>query len=108
MASYEQPCDYMKVSVGIAQQKTEAPLSVVLALVYMDENYQEVVNARDFGFESFWSGVGGFVGIFLGYSLLQLPELLNMLGRWCSTRMEGKEKVLLRKTHIKDNKEVWN
>jgi hypothetical protein len=27
--------------------------------------------------ESFLGGVGGFVGIFLGYSLLQIPELLG-------------------------------
>ena len=45
----------------------------------MDKTYQEIVNERDFGFESFWSSVGGFVGIFLGYSLLEFPDLLDKL-----------------------------
>ena len=31
---------------------------------------------EDFNFESFWSGIGGFVGIFLGYSMMQFPEAL--------------------------------
>ena len=32
------------------------------------------------GFESFWSGVGGFVGIFLGFSLMQIPDLVSVKG----------------------------
>ena len=46
---------------------------------YPEENYQEIENVRDFGFESFWSAVGGFIGIFMGYSMLQIPELLSIL-----------------------------
>ena len=88
MASYEQPCDYMKVSVGITQHPWSGK-SVFMELVYMDENYQEFVNYRDFEFESFWSGVGGFVGIFLGYSLLQVPEVLDKLWGWCRRRWQN-------------------
>ncbi len=43
----------------------------------MEKYYQEIEYVQDFGFESFWSGVGGFVGIFLGYSLMQFPEFLG-------------------------------
>ena len=39
------------------------------------EMYQEIENVRDFGVESCWSGIGGFVGIFVGYSLMQVPSL---------------------------------
>ena len=52
---------------------------------YMESNYQEIENLQDFGFESFISGLGGYVGIFLGYSLLQIPDLLgkvsNLFGK---------------------------
>lgn len=85
MASYEQPCDYMKVDVGTTQQAND-PERAFIEIVYMEENYLEIVNVRDFGFESFWSGVGGFVGIFLGYSLLQVPESLHRLWHWFSTK----------------------
>ena len=43
---------------------------------YEEDIYQEIENKRDFGFEGFWSSVGGSVGIFLGCSLLQAAELL--------------------------------
>ena len=49
----------------------------LIELVYQERHYQEILYAKDFGFESFWSGLGGFVGIFLGYSLLQIPDLLG-------------------------------
>ena len=39
---------------------------------------QEIGNIQDFGFEAFYSGTGGYVGIFLGYSLLQLPDLIDV------------------------------
>ena len=81
--SYKQPCHYMKVTTGVLQKKLAFGHHLVLDFVYMDDFYQEIVNVRDFGFESFWSGVGGFVGIFLGYSLLQIPDLLEKL--WAST-----------------------
>ena len=32
-----------------------------------------------------WSQIGGFIGIFLGYSLLQIPEILQDIIGW-STR----------------------
>ena len=46
---------------------------------YQERYYQEIKNVQEFGFESFWSAVGGFVGIFMGYSILQLPDLLAKL-----------------------------
>ena len=52
----------------------------IIKLEYPGKFYQEIIHVQDFGFESFWSGVGGFVGIFLGYSLMQFPEFL---GKYC-------------------------
>ena len=77
--SYKQPCDYMKVATGVLQKKLEYNHWLVLDFVYMDDFYQEIVNVRDFGFESFWSAVGGFLGIFMGYSMLQLPDFVAYL-----------------------------
>ena len=42
----------------------------------MERNYEEIINERDFGFESLWSTVGGFVGIFVGTSLSQVPNFI--------------------------------
>lgn len=43
---------------------------------YRNDKYWEIKNTRDFGMTSLWSDVGGFVGIFLGFSLFQLVEIL--------------------------------
>ena len=83
---YTQPCDYMKVSVGVVQQPYFADY-VLLEIQYMDDNYQEFVNNRNFGFESLWSGIGGFIGMFLGYSFLQIPSSLEKIKCWISIRI---------------------
>ena len=83
---YDQPCDYMEVSLGATQHSSSFENVVLLELQYMKQNYQEIVNIRDFEFESFWSSVGGFVGIFLGYSLLRVPDLMETLFEWFQTK----------------------
>ena len=88
--SYKQPCDYMTVVTGVLQKSMEWGTYLIFDFVYMDDFYQEIINAKGFGFESFWSGVGGFVGIFLGYSLLQTPDLVQSL--WASTS-QTREKI---------------
>ena len=49
---------------------------IIIKVSYMDDFYQETENVEDFNFESFFSSLGGFVGIFLGYSMMQIPEIL--------------------------------
>ena len=52
-------------------------------LVYLDinfrhlsERYQEISNLRGITGEGCWAGIGGFVGIFVGISLMQVPDIL--------------------------------
>ena len=82
-STYHLPCNEMKLTVTYDQQKLDNhwgplltdvgnPLSPkvddVLSIEsrYLDPNYQEIINEREFGIESLWSTVGGFVGIFVG------------------------------------------
>ena len=46
----------------------------MLKFMFKDETFQEITVLEAFSMESFFAGAGGFVGIFLGYSLLLLPE----------------------------------
>ena len=50
---------------------------VPIRFIYQEIYYQELEYLPDFDLETLISNVGGFVGIFLGYSLMQLPELLG-------------------------------
>merc|ERR1712062_446999 len=63
----------------VFRAKTFSPDSehITIKLSYMEYIYQETENVQDFTFESFFSSLGGFIGIFLGYSMMQIPELLN-------------------------------
>ena len=73
-----QPCDKMSVSTSIEKSSTDAKFIrrlLVFRFSYLNEEYQEIINSKDFGLQSFWSNIGGFIGIFLGYSLLQTPYL---------------------------------
>ena len=48
-----------------------------IRLTYLEKYYEEIVYAKDFGFESFLSGVGGYAGIFIGLSIMQFPDLMG-------------------------------
>ena len=74
--TYHPPCNEMRI-VSVVQWGTMSLPGVGIS--YMDEMYEEVVNHRDIGFEMFWSGIGGFIGMFLGFSLSQIPETFNNL-----------------------------
>ena len=82
-----QPCEDMLVVTNILKERgrlrrksvleaNEMTSYLDLEIIQGSEMYQEIENVKDFGVESCWSGIGGFVGIFLGYSLLQIPELI--------------------------------
>ena len=75
--SYLPPCNKMSVVTTITVDGMSSKGKGNGAEIwYMDKTYEETINRRDFGFEMFWSSIGGFTGIFLGFSLLQIPDLV--------------------------------
>ena len=74
---HDAPCLYMYNSVTYMMQPKEGDDTPMMRFSYTETDYQEIQYVRDFSIESFWSGIGGFVGIFLGYSMMQLPEILG-------------------------------
>ena len=48
-------------------------------ILYADRYYEEIAQVEDFGVQDFISNLGGFIGIFLGYSMMQIPELLGKI-----------------------------
>ena len=79
LSSYDPPCVEMNVLAVQSANDEKAFDEFIIRFLYIDDTYYEVQNVEEFGFESFWSSVGGFVGIFLGYSLLQLPQAFKAL-----------------------------
>ena len=77
MASYEPPCNQMSMNMNTnGHQQPYGNDTWGIRIKYMDEQYQEIQNKREFGLDSLGSSVGGYIGIFLGFGMLQLPDLL--------------------------------
>ena len=74
---YEPPCIDMTSFVTFTRELEQLPRQFLVKVIYTENFYQEIKNVREFTFETFWSTAGGYLGFFLGYSLLQLPDLLH-------------------------------
>ena len=50
---------------------------LLLKIPYKTDEYEKITNKRLFNSESLFSQVGGLIGIILGVSFLQIPDILN-------------------------------
>ena len=109
MKQYDPPCEEMQIPVTVKElQKNGRRLaSFEMVIRYTTEIYQEIQNFRDYNLDTLWSSIGGFVGIFLGYSLLQLPDLLRTDWKRYWNMMLGKRKNILR-LDLKNDKHQVN
>ena len=86
---YIEPCDQMSSIVTTTESLNEkedrsmslrgdSKITLRFRLNFLTDSYKETVNTLAFSMATLWSQIGGFVGIFLGYSLLQIPELIEI------------------------------
>ena len=90
LEQYDPPCEEITVSTSVDLQYGN---DLNMNFQYRTDQYLEIKNKRDFGVTNLWSSIGGFVGIFLGYSLLQLPEILISRISWLVTEKNAKSKL---------------
>ena len=57
------------------------------------EGYKETCNYRAFTYLSLLSQVGGFIGMFLGYSLLHLPQFAGFIANAAKSMVCKNEKI---------------
>ena len=67
---------------GIDFGRNKDRKKVTVRIEYSAVGFREIRNYKAFGLLSLWSQIGGFIGIFLGYSLLQVPELITDIIKW--------------------------
>ena len=65
---------------------------------FLTKKYEEVQNLREYGMDSLWAEVGGYIGIFLGYSLLQVVDMLLTFLKWMLKSFPRKKHHPLKKT----------
>ena len=73
------PCNTMILSMGVVAEslRRRKEYYQMISIVYSTSQYQEIINVKDFDFDSMFSAMGGFVGIFLGHSLLQFGDMFD-------------------------------
>ena len=79
LASYDPPCVDMTTLVIVDDNLGQKDDHFQIRVSYAEDYYQEIENGEGVSFETFFSGVGGFVGIFCGYSILQAPDFIVKL-----------------------------
>ena len=100
--SYNGPCNEMSITARFDKEEENYWEEPQIKVVYTKATYQNIENNQSFGFESFLSGVGGFIGIFLGYSILQIPELLgSVLVRLRNIKMMRSNKQVINPNKVK-------
>ena len=92
--SYQPPCNEMRSVTTMQKQPYYTNESIVLDIFYMEETYQEIVNYRDFTMQGFFSDCGGFIGMILGYSLLQIPNEIIRIWKTLRIRRNLKSDVV--------------
>ena len=55
------------------------PKKIAIQFIYTDKIYEEIQCVKEIDFNAWLSNVGVFVGIFLGYSMMQFPELVLLM-----------------------------
>lgn len=72
------PCNEMNLlSIdSVNHEPSPKPNDISMQFFYLEKTYEEIRYYKMMEFESWLSNVGGFIGIFLGYSLMQIPEFL--------------------------------
>lgn len=74
--TYEPSCTWPTIIKNIEHKEDNRSL-LMIEIHHESGYYVNVQNTKAFTFNVLWSQVGGLVGIFLGYSILQFPELIK-------------------------------
>ena len=70
----------------IPAEEMETPF--YLQLVFQGNTYKIIEHVKDYTFQTLIGTVGGYVGMFLGYSFLDIPSLIKTINRKLISRRE--------------------
>ena len=63
--------------------------SIMLIIIdFSDSNFKEIKQVMAFGIENLIGNIGGYIGLFLGLSIVQLPNLFLNVKQWLQPRKQ--------------------
>ena len=75
---YDPPCEEMQIPVNVNYDIPRGGIGEFTFFVsYLAEKYNEITNVRNLPLNTLWSNAGGFIGIFVGFSLVQLADTIE-------------------------------
>ena len=83
----ENNVDY--TDLKLLEPRLEIPQNATLMMIllqFLEPNFKEIKQVKAFGIESLVGNVGGYIGLFLGYSFLQLPNFLLSVYQKCTLK----------------------
>ena len=69
------------------------PTDMSISFFYTEKTYEEIKYSRMMNIDGWISNVGGFIGIFLGCSMLQIPEFLVFIMAYIKAKNKTLKKV---------------
>lgn len=79
-SEFTEPCNKLSSVITFqefARHPEDDPNTLLLKFNHLEETYLEITNHPEFNTEMLWSCIGGLVGMFLGYSLWHMPDILS-------------------------------
>ena len=55
--------------------------AIIVKVNFMTSNYKEITEVRAYGIQALVGNAGGYVGLFLGFALKEIPKMLFILYR---------------------------
>ena len=102
LSNYVRPCQsiqkilYTYQDFGLVEDWTQEWLDEVynmfeVMLEFQDGTYMEIQQIRAYSIQDLVGDIGGYLGLFLGFALLQIPELLLKIYVWMDAELLKKK-----------------
>ena len=69
---------------------TDEESSAQVGFIFKNERYREIRYTQKFDIESLIGNVGGYIGLFLGFAIWQLPDLVKCIANKLNIILRGK------------------
>ena len=97
LANMIMPCDQMKTVTFTVQDlpRTEnnyyAKDHAKIYVIFKGATYKEILHIRAFDIESLVGNMGGYIGLFLGFAIWQLPDGIKIIAKMCKMATTNNE-----------------
>ena len=79
MSSYDPPCIEMTSVVKLTRDLEQRDEHFRISIQYVQSFYQEIQNKIAYTFEFYFSSIGGFTGVCVGTSMMEIPSTVELL-----------------------------